>query len=285
MIFITGATGKVGQELVEQLAAQNVEFRALAHSPASAQKLRAQGIETVEGDIAKPDTFAAALQDVDHLFLLTSGGPNQVEVENGVVDAAKQAGVRHIVKLSVFGADPQSPVLLTRPHALVEQHIRNSGLDYTILRPNSFMQNFAVNDAPTIKAQGAIYSSVNEGRISHVDTRDIAAVAVAALTQSGHTGQTYELNGGEALTYAEVAQKLSVHLGKPINYVAVTDEQARAGMIGAGVPEAYADGLINLFQAYRANLAAALSNDIAQVLGRPPRTLDAYFADNIAAFR
>jgi uncharacterized protein YbjT (DUF2867 family) len=285
MILITGATGNVGSELVKALKAQGVPFRALAHSAASAEALAAQGIAAVVGDLGQPQQLGAALSDVERLFLLSSAPLLQSQAEIGVIDAARRAGVRAVVKLSVLAANSQSPDLFYRLHGQAEAHLKASGLGYTLLQPNNFMQNFPRFDAPTVIRDGAIYTAVGEARISFIDTRDIADVAAAALTSDDHAGKAYVLTGGAALSYAEVAEKLSALLGRTIQAIGVSGEAAREGMLGAGVPPWYADGLIELYASYRRGEGAVVTDTVARLLGRAPRSLDAYFAETIAAFR
>ena len=147
VILVTGATGKVGSELVKQLHSRKVSFTALAHSEASADKLTQQGVAVRRGDLSQPDTVRAALDGVQNLFLLTSNTPQQIEIESRTIDVAKQAGVNQIVKLSVYDAGKR--IAAYKTHGSIEDHLKASGVPYTLLQPNYFMQNFAASDAPT----------------------------------------------------------------------------------------------------------------------------------------
>jgi uncharacterized protein YbjT (DUF2867 family) len=234
MIFIIGGTGKVGQELLKQLAVKNVKAKVLVRSAQKAESVKSLGHEPVEGDFTKPSTFENALNGVEKLFLLTtSSSPDRWAADEiAIVDAAKKAGVKTIVQLSAVGSTLDSPINLAQQHAKVEAYVKASGLAYTILQPSGFMQNF-LGQAGSIQ-QGAIYGNYKEGKMAFIDARDIAAVAVAALTESGHEGKTYVITGSEALSYPQVASKLSQVTGKTVNYVDIPAEGVVKGMAGEG---------------------------------------------------
>src|SRR5688572_14122484 len=219
MICITGAGGTVSSEVIRQLESQ-VSFRAAYFSNTAAAKARAKGINAVVIDYNQPETLRAAFQECETLFLLGPNALNQIELELNAVDAAKAAGVRHIVKQSVMGAADES-YSLANIHRPVERAIETSGLAWTFVRPNAFMQNADTFMAPTIRAESVFYSASGQARISHVDVRDIAAVVVAALTTRGHEGKSYTLSGPEALSYDDLADQLTSALGRHIRHVSL----------------------------------------------------------------
>lgn len=280
MILITGAGGTVGSEVVKQLEATGAKFRAAFHSQSKADAARANGLDAVVIDFERPETLDAAFAGIERLFLLSSSNTAQ---ELTAVDAAKRAGVKHIVKLSVIGAGGES-YSFAKVHRPVERAIEESGIAWTHLRPNGFMDNMHNYMAGTIKSQNAFYSSVGDAKISHVDVRDIAAVAVKALTESGHESQVYELTGPEALSYADIASKISAAAGRTVNYVAVGDPDIKAALAGQGTPEAYADAYVDLQRFYRSGAASHVSDDVKRVTGREPRTFDDYAKEHAAAF-
>ncbi|HUP59627.1 MAG TPA: SDR family oxidoreductase [Thermoanaerobaculia bacterium] len=280
MIFVTGAGGTVGSEVVRQLEAAGAKFRAAFHSEAKAEVARARGIDVVAIDYNRPETLNAALQSVERLFLLSGGAPDQ---EVNAVEAAKGAGVKHVVKLSVIGADEEA-FSFAKLHRASEKAIEQSGLAWTFLRPNGFMQNLVTYSGGTIRAQGAFYSSVGDARISHVDVRDIAAVAVKALTEPGHEGKAYTLTGPEALTYDEMAGKISTASGRSVSYVNISDADLKQGLIGAGTPEPYADAYLDLMRHYRTGATAKVTDDVRRVTGRDARTFEEYAQDNATAW-
>jgi uncharacterized protein YbjT (DUF2867 family) len=277
MILVTGASGTVGSEVVKALVARKAPVRAGYRS--RPQNVPA-GVETVALDYDRPETIAPALREVETLFLLS----NTVAPEVRVVDEAKRAGVKRIVKLSVLGAG-EGLFEFARWHRPVEQHIEASGLAWTHLRPNGFMQNMINYKGETIRTQSALYASVGDAAISHVDARDIGAAAGRVLTESGHEGKAYDLTGGAALTYGQVAQALSTALGRTIRYVPITGEQYRAAAVAAGTPEPYADALVDLDRAYAAGVGSRVAADVKTLTGRDPISFDAFARDHAPSMR
>ncbi|NMO14224.1 SDR family oxidoreductase [Pyxidicoccus fallax] len=284
MILVTGAGGTVGTALLEELKSARHAFRAAFHSQAKADKARAAGLDAVALDFEKPETLRPAMAGVDAVFLLGSGGAGQVEREINVVNAARAAGVKKLVKLSVWGAAEEG-YSFAKLHRPIERAVEASGLAWTFLRANGFMQNFVNHMAGTLKAQGAIYQPAADTRISHVDVRDIARVAARALTASGHEGKAYDLSGPQAFSYGEAAEILSRALGRKIAYVPLSDEAAKAGMLGAGIPEHYAEALLDLYRYYRKGVASAVSPAVKDVTGREPTSFEQFARDHADAWR
>src|SRR5919107_1292118 len=215
MILVTGATGK---EIVGELKRLGVGgVRALVRDPARAAFIREAGFETAEGDFDRPETLGAALEGVERVLLLTPPTPQTFAQQSAFVEAARRAGVRHVVKFSAIGADAAAPEGFGKWHGQSEDLLKSSGLAWTMLRPNFFMQK-VLWQARQIAASGAIYQPVGDARARFIDVRDIAAVAARALTEPGHEGQTYDLNGPEALSYAEVAAQLFQGTGASNGY-------------------------------------------------------------------
>ncbi len=282
-ILVTGATGTVGSLLLEKLSAANAEgVRALVRSHSKAESIKAGGAEAVLGDLSRPETLTSALEGVSKVFLLTSPGERQRELEGNVIEAARRAGISHLVKLSATGAGPNTPPLINN-HYLIEQEIERAGIPYTHLRPNGFMQNMFMF-APTIKEQGRFYGPLGEARVSYVDARDIAAVAAAVLTGGGHEGKAYEITGPQALSYKEVAQEFSSVLGKEVQYVDVPLEAARSSMTGMGMSAWLADALIGLFEFYREGRAAHVTNTVRELTGQEATTFRQFVREHVEAF-
>ncbi len=281
MILVTGPTGKVGQALIDALLAKGTPFKALARSEASAQSLTAKGVTVVRGDLADLGT---ALKGIDTLFLLSSSADPYV-AEAPAVAAAQAAGVTKVVKLSAIGAQADSTNPFLRGHARVERLLEASGLAWTSVRPCFFMQNWVLYNAPAIKAGQPVYANAGTAKLGWVDVRDIADVAVAALTEAGHEGRIYDLTGPEALSYADVTAKLSGLLGREVGYVPVPDEAAYQAMTGMGFPADYAWALTTLNQLVRRGLADLTTQTVPLVAGHPARSLDAFLTEAKAAFQ
>ncbi|MBV9082497.1 MAG: SDR family oxidoreductase [Acidobacteriaceae bacterium] len=280
MILITGASGNVGKEVLKQIAQTGAQVRAAFQSPQKASAPPAVDIAIV--DFNRPETLRNALKDVDHVFLVGPPTEQLPALERKAVDVFAQANIEHLVKLSAMGGREAT---FPRQHAESEDYIRSSGVPYTFLRPNGFMQNMVNYNAPTITTQDAFYGSEGDGRVSQIDIRDVAAVAVKTLTEAGHVGKTYTLTGPEALTNTEVAQILSRELGREIRYVNLPPEQLKQALLSAGLPEWNADALLDLQRLYREGKAATVTRDVEQLLGREPINYKQFARDYRDAFQ
>lgn len=274
-ICVTGAGGTLGSEVVKQLQASGARFRGAYHSSAQLEAARARGIDAVQIDYARHETIRDAFRGCDVVFLLGPNLPDQTRLELNVVGAATECGVRHVVKQSVMGADG-APYSLSDVHRPVELALEASHLTWTLLRPNSFVQNVMTFMAPSIRAEGVFYSATGGAKISHVDVRDIAAVAVKALTEPGHEGKAYTLTGPEALSYDELANALSQALGSPVRHMEVPREALWQALVDEGAPAVIADRMLDLERYFREGHAALISDDIARVTGREPRRFSQY---------
>jgi uncharacterized protein YbjT (DUF2867 family) len=280
-ILVFGATGNVGRRLVEMLAAQGVGVKAATRQPASYDG--PSGVEPVDFDLDRPETFGPALAGVDRAFVIArSGDARPQKALNAFFDQAKAAGVRHIVFLTAAGAEMNEEVGLRK----AERHLMACGLDYTLLRPTWFMQNFSSGFIqPMIAHMGAIYLPAGDGKTSFIDAGDIAAVAAVALTQPGHAGQAYTLTGGEALSYGEAAAIISEVAGRPVGYVAIPNEAFRQSLLDNGLPAESAAFMAALFQPVEQGGAAAVSPAVATILGRAPVTFRQFASENVASWR
>ena len=282
MILVTGATGTNGREILKALAAARVPAKAMVRSADDASDLP-PGIVPIEGDFDDEASLARALAGIERAFLLTPSTEHAEEQQKRFVAAAVNAGVRHIVKLSQFAAASDSPVRFLRYHAAVEEVIKASGLDWTFLRPNLFMQGL-LQFAGMIRDKQMFAAPIGDARVSVVDVRDNAAVAAAALTQEGHAGRTYTLTGPEALSHAEMAERLSAATECAIRFVDASDDDLRHAMAGVGMPEWQIEGLVEDYAHYARGEASVIEQGVRQATGRPARDFDGFARDYAGAF-
>jgi len=224
-ILVTGATGSIGSAVVDALAKKGVSFRAGVHNVSKADKWKSiKGAEIVELDLRNPDSIAKALQGIEKLFLLSP--PGQTDVIPGVLEQAKKAGVKHIVRLSALGAEEKDRTLFVwaAEHKDAEDLISKSGIALTAIRPSAFSTNL-FHDAKTIKENNSIFH-VN-ANTNYISVNDIGEVAAIALTTSGHEGKVYSLTGPDTLSYQQVAQLLSDELGRKITQVPLSEEDLK----------------------------------------------------------
>jgi uncharacterized protein YbjT (DUF2867 family) len=274
MILVTGATGTIGSEVVEELLAADVRPRVFVRDRDKARRLLGEQVEVVVGDLDRPETIEAALGGVDRLFLLTTQSGRQPDWERTVIAAAAGAGVAHVVKLSVFRADEQSPLRFARQHRQAERALEQSGLAWTLVRPVFLMQNLRA-----MVRGGAVYTAAGDGRVAMIDARDIAAVAAAALTTPGHEGRIYTLTGPDAVTFDDVASELSRQSGKQIRHVRVSVDDVRTALESAGLAAWFADDMARLHAMLAAGYEDLVTDDVREVTGSPARTLAQFLRD------
>jgi uncharacterized protein YbjT (DUF2867 family) len=284
MILMIGATGNIGSEVTRQLMAKGVEVRALVRDVAKAEAMLGSKVQWVTGDLSRPETVAAAMRGADKLFLVTPLHLDQVAMKSVAIQAAKSAGVKHIVMSTGIGAGPDAGVEIGRWHGTNQEEVKATGIAYTFLQPGFFMQNMLMF-AGTIREQGAFYLPLGDSKVSWVDARDIAQVGVTALTQAGHENKEYPITGGEAISCAAMAATLSEVLGKSVSYVDVPLAAAKQGMVSAGMPEKLADLMNETYALGPAGHLAYVADTVETVTGRRPRTFRQFAEDHAAAFK
>ena len=298
-ILVTGATGTVGSEVVKQLtsisSSSGHKIRAAVHSKNKADKLKQfdnKRVEIVELDYTKPETVADALNKVDKLYLQTLPVPDVTDICSNLVKEAKKNGVEYIVKLSAMGADSERGSTILRLHGEEEKIIGDSGVAYTFLRPPAFMQNLVTQFGHTIRTQNAFYVPAGDGKMSFVDTRDIATIAARMLTNNGngggsqqHHNKAYDITGQDALSYRQVADILSNEVGKKISYIDISEDDTRKGMEQIGMSDWYIDIMIELFRIIRAGYGSETTAAVEHITGRKPISFAQFAKDYAEVFR
>lgn len=286
-ILVTGATGTIGRQVTLALAEAGADVRAGVRDLDKARSLAEAGAELVRLDWDDPASIEAAFAGVERLFLLTPFVERAAPIIEAALAAAGRAVVQHVVRLSAAGADPGSDFALAREHGTNEETIKRSGIAWTILRPNFFMDNLVnFGSAQTVKAQGRIYGASGDGKASFVSSGDVGAAAAAVLRDPApHAGQTYALTGGEAISTPQIAAHLGDRLGREIVYVDMTQEQQRQALAEQGTPGWMVDAFVGLENIKRSGYAAEVSPAVEQLTGRAPETLGAFVERNLSAFR
>lgn len=286
-ILVTGATGNVGTGVVHELRSRTATVRALVRDPAAAAaRFRAAGLSDVDlavGDFDDPASLRRALDGVDHVYLSAADGPRKVAHETAMIDAAADAGVGLIVKLSAMHADPGSRLPAYRWHGEIEAHLARSGVPAVILRPAFFMTNLLMV-AGGVAHTDTLYAPTANRPIAMIDIRDVAAVAAVTLTADGHQKQTYELTGPAAVTFTDVARALGEVTGRPVAYVDLSEEAARPRFEGAGLPDWLAEHLAGVFAVIRDDGFAHTTDHVAAIIGRPGRGIADFARDHSSAF-
>ena len=283
-VLVTGATGQVGSAVLEELVRRGVQARAMVRTEDRCAGLAARGVEAVVGDLERPETLPGALSGAGRVFLMSRDDPNQPEMEGALIEAAGRAGIGRIVKLSASGAAPNSPVALMRRHAQAERILEASGLGYTILRPQLYMQNF-LRFGPSIATEGWFVAPMDDHRFALVDVRDVARVAAAALTEDAHAGAAYVVSGPKALSYGEAAEAIGAAIGEEVAYEPAEPGAFRDELVAErGLPRWRADELAFIASAYGGGAGELVTDIVRQVGGEPPRTFDEFAKEHADHF-
>ena len=287
MILVTGAAGLSGSAVIREFARQNTPVRALVRSRAKASAFEAfPTVEIVEGDMLRPETLEDALAGVERVLMISSSNQGMVDTQCTFIDAAKQAGVQQIVKLSGVESGvgfEASKFRFTRMHEEIERYLEASGLAWTHLRPSQFMQVY-LREVPTIMAEGAFYLPMENAKLSPIDIEDIAKIAYQLLRNGGHESKSYDMTGPEALTMTDVAERLSQALGRPIRYVNVSLAERREMVLARGTPPYVADALDEQASERRKCADSRVCLGIHELFEVEPTTFAAFARRNAAVF-
>ena len=278
MILVTGATGNIGRELIGQFVERGKRVRVLVRDERRAASLFGK-VDPLIGDLDRIETLSPAMQGVEKLFLVT---PDTKQVAN-LLEAAKLAGVKHVVKVSTIEADRSLGP--GKWHRQQEELIKSNGFKWTFLRPTMMMVNTIEWWSETIKSQRAVYFPGGKGKLAPVDAKDVSIVASAVLTEPGHEGRIYELTGPESLTIGEMVEILAKVLNKPLRYVNVPTILAAVWLRKFGMSRELVQGLMETLGALRRNEYAYVTDCVQQVGGVTPRTFEHWCNENMGAFQ
>jgi len=279
--LITGATGDVGSKVVKQLIQRGERPRVFARNAEKAHAQFGDKVDIVSGDLSDAASLQRALAGVEKLFLVNSGP--QIPVLDGLaVQAAKTAGVRHIVKLSSL--DVEQKLAIGAWHAKGEAAIRASGIRFTFVRPTGFMSNLLAWSR-AIVAEGIVRSSTGDGKRPFIHSEDIAAVAVRALTADDYVGKALPITGPQSLSFAEITEKIGSAIGRQLKYQPISDEEAGCRFSATGASPEEVAAHVELWRAIREGRVGATTNEVERILGRKPIALDQWLVENAPAFR
>jgi uncharacterized protein YbjT (DUF2867 family) len=280
-ILVTGATGNVGRHVVRTLAGRGVPIRAFVRDAGRAANVLGPDVELAVGDFADRRSLERALEGADRMFLACGNVPGQIDFECAAIDAAADAGISRVVKLSGPDAAADSPLIFERWHGAIEQHMAAAGLPRVLLRPRTYMTNLLAY-ARSVAQTGMLFTPAGGARISFVDPRDVAEVAAETLTGAGHEDRTYTLTGPEAITFERIALEIAAATGRPVTYVNVSDDDARQAMVSDGLPPMMADAVTAIFAAQRAGSMADTTDTVRTLVGREPKGIDAFIQEVFA---
>lgn len=277
-IVITGATGNTGQVIAEELKRRGVPFKAMARSGKNRARLMAAGTEAVHGDFDDPASLVRALDGAEKAYLCCTPDHLVGPRETAFISAAKKAGVRHIVKCSAYGAGIDSWSGNLRSHGRVERALVDSGIQYTILRPHGFMQTFTLMGWDLVQKAGVLTAPFGDGSMPLIDVRDVATVAVKALTERGHANKEYDLTGGEALSFYQIAEIMTRELGRPVTYLPGAEGPFLAMMMLMGVTATPREHVLQVARMVRDRKVEKVHTTL-QDIGIKPITYEQFLRD------
>jgi uncharacterized protein YbjT (DUF2867 family) len=280
-ILVTGATGNVASAILPHLAGKGVTVRALVRDLAKGAKL---GVETVQGDLEYHHALPKAFAGADTVVIIHPPGPRAPAQSSNALWAAKQAGVKRVVRLSAIGAGDDAPTINGRMHGLSDHEVAASGLAYTIVKPHFFLQNLLGN-APQIAKDGTFFYAMGDGKLPMIDVRDIGEFFARVLLTDGHDGETYTITGPAAVTFHDFAAAVSRATGKPVAYVPVPTEAAVQGMKQWGMDDWMVGMMVDYMTAYARSWASDVTPDFEKVVGHKSRSVDDFARDFAAAFK
>jgi uncharacterized protein YbjT (DUF2867 family) len=283
MLLLTGVTGKTGGASAQALLKKGIKFRAIVRNAEKAAALKVAGVELVLGDVTDRAVLEKALTGVDKALMTMPNGEKQLELEKQFVDVARAKGVKHVVKMSSMEAVADAKAPIPKIHYASEQYLKQSGLAWTMIKPNFFMQNL-LGSGGTIKEQGKFFLPLGQGKTVMVDTRDIGACVATVLTAPGHEGKAYEITGPEELTFGDAADRFTKVLGRKIEYVSVPMAAYRQTLARFLTSEWHLNAVCELFQEIADGQDLHVTGTVQALTGRPATSLEQFIRDHQAVF-
>ena len=279
MILLTGATGKTGSATATELSNLNVPFRALIRSEEKRDEIEALGGEVIIGSAENRETIDQAMMGIEKLLIILPNCENQLEMEMQLVDSAKAEGVKQIVYMSSVEADEECTSPIPKLHWDTEVYIKDSGLQWTMIKPNFYMQNF-IGSAKTIVEQNKFFLPMSDGKTGMIDTRDVGKVIAKVLSEEGHEGQSYQITGPETLSFYNVAEKFSSVLKREVLYVDMPMDAYKNILSQFLTNQWHLDSVIDLFAGIAEGGIEYNTDTFEELIGTPPRSLEDFIEEH-----
>ena len=282
-LLVAGANGQNGRLLLKKLAEKNIPVRAMVRNKDRAVDLENETTEIVEADLSSPATLDKALESIEQAYIVTAIHPDTATYFSNFYQAAKKAGVRHVIKLSGLGTDAHSPSEILRQHYQSDQQLLQSGLDYTVIQPNSFFQNI-LGQKRAILRKGRFGMLLGEASQSLVDMNDVAEATVRIIQDKKHINKIYPLTGPEPISGNDMAEQLSNLLEKPVSYKPISGTLAKQEMRAGGLPEWNANALVEIMALFATGAFQETTSDLENILDRKPNRFADFLMKNRAVF-
>jgi len=279
MILLTGATGKTGSATATELSNLKVPFRALIRSEEKRDEIEALGGEVIIGSAENRETIDQAMMGIEKLLIILPNCENQLEMEMQLVDSAKAEGVKQIVYMSSVEADEECTSPIPKLHWDTEVYIKDSGLQWTMIKPNFYMQNF-IGSAKTIVEQNKFFLPMSDGKTGMIDTRDVGKVIAKVLSEEGHEGQSYQITGPETLSFYNVAEKFSSVLKREVLYVDMPMDAYKNILSQFLTNQWHLDSVIDLFAGIAEGGIEYKTDTFEELIGTPPRSLEDFIEEH-----
>ena len=284
MILLTGATGKTGSATAKALNERGIKFRAHIRNEEKREGIESLGGEVIIGSIENKEAVDQSMVDVETALILLPNSENQLSLEKQLVDSAKQAGANRIVKMSSIEATPDATSPIPRLHLESEEYIKQSGLNWTMVKPNFYMQNLLAS-AATIKDQGKIFLPMGEGKTGMIDTTDVGKVLAKVLSEDGHESMNHEITGPEILSFLEVAEIFTQGLGKQVDYVDVPLAAYKETLGQFLTNQWHLDAVIDLFKGIADGGIEEKTDTYSNLMGESPKSLSQFVSENSFIFK
>jgi len=284
MILLTGATGKTGSATAKALNERGIKFRALVRNEEKREGIESLGGEVIIGSIENKEAVDQSMVDIETALILLPNSENQLSLEKQLVDSAKQAGANRIVKMSSIEATPDATSPIPRLHLESEEYIKQSGLNWTMVKPNFYMQNLLAS-AATIKDQGKIFLPMGEGKTGMIDTTDVGKVLAKVLSEDGHESMNHEITGPEILSFFEVAEIFTQGLGKQVDYIDVPLAAYKETLGQFLTNQWHLDAVIDLFKGIADGGIEEKTDTYSNLMGESPKSLSQFISENSFIFK